>query len=178
MIKPSRNVLIAGVVFIVAAAVLFAFTISAALDKRAEPRPRPALHATVGETKVDVGPMLYCTDVRTQQCDRVVGAIRMPMTAGQAIVISLPDYITERPWDMRIERFDTRIGDWKVEQVTHVKPTAATLVLKSTEELRLATVTISVPSSVEDSSGNLLAQASWGINTLPDDVATKLAPSQ
>ncbi|MET9327835.1 DUF2771 family protein [Tsukamurella sp. NPDC003166] len=177
MIKPSRNVLIAGVVFVVAAAVLFAFTISAALDKRAEPRPRPALHATVGSKLVEVSPMGYCVDGPPRVCDAPTVPTAIPVEPGRAITISLPTYITERPWFLTVQRVDPRTGREQREQITHLQPTHATLVLRSTPDLLLAAVDISVPSTIQDPEGNLQAQAVWGINTLPESAPKDLAPA-
>ncbi|KXO89257.1 DUF2771 family protein [Tsukamurella pseudospumae] len=175
MIKPSRNVLIAGVVFIVAAAVLFAFTISAALDKRAEPKPRPALSAAVGGQYEQVAPMQFCADVRALQCDQPRKPARMSVEPGQALVISLPEYITKLPWFLTVQRYDTKLGKATLETITHLEPERATLVLKSTHDLLLAAVEINVPSAAQDSSGAFIAQAVWGIDTLAASVTKDFA---
>ncbi len=169
MPKPGPKLILAGAAVVVAAAVLFTFTVIAALHQREQPRPRPALHATVGSTLVDVAPRAFCTNVMSGQCDPSRGPERMPVEAGQAIVISLPNYITERPWFLTIQRYDTQRREPKLETITHVDPAKATLVLKSTDHLVLAAVEINVPSQYQDSSGNIIAQALWGIDTLPKD---------
>jgi hypothetical protein len=171
MIKPSRNLLIAGAVFVVAAAVVFAFTFAAVLRKNDEPKPRPALQAAVGTALVKVAPLQYCDNVRALQCDAPIRPTKLSVEPGQAIVISLPDYITDRPWDVTVQRYDTAAGKAVLETRTYVRPTEATLVLKSTDQLLLAAVEIRVPSDVQDSFGNLVSQAVWGIDTLAKDYA-------
>ncbi|ADG77463.1 hypothetical protein TPAU25S_02309 [Tsukamurella paurometabola] len=169
MIKPSRNLVIGGAVFLVAVAVLFAFTINAAVTKNQEPAPRPALSAASEGTLLKVAPLQYCdAEANPPSCDTPARPTRLAVEPGKAIVISLPDYITDRPWDVTIQRFDTTTGKASLETRTHVKPTEATLVLKSTDQLILGAVEIRVPSPVQDAFGNLVAQAVWGIDTLPD----------
>ncbi|MGX9297386.1 DUF2771 family protein [Tsukamurella paurometabola] len=176
MIKPSPKLLLAGAVFVVAAAVLLAYAIVAGLDKRDQPGPRPALQATVGKTMLNVAPMQFCTNVRAAQCDAAQYPAKLPVEAGQAIVISLPDYITERPWFLTVQRYDAKRGEAKLDTITHVDPASATLVLKSTEELWVAAVEINVPSQYQDAQGNLIAQAVWGIDTTPKDFALVQKP--
>ncbi|GAB3132212.1 hypothetical protein GCM10027289_19780 [Tsukamurella serpentis] len=171
MIKPSRNLLIAGAVFAVAVAVLMTFTVLAALDKRKQPAPRPVLSATAGATMLAVPPLQYCQNIARLECDAPAKPTKLGVEPGQAIVISLPDYITSRPWSVTVQRFDTESGKATVETTTHTRPTEDTLVLKSTDKLLLAAVEINVPSMVQDQFGNLVAQALWGIDTLAESVA-------
>ncbi|GAA1014790.1 hypothetical protein GCM10009551_102430 [Nocardiopsis tropica] len=173
MIKPSRNLVIGGAVFLVAVAVLFAFTINAAVKKNQEPKPRPALSAASGTALIKVAPLQYCEEVAQPKCDAPARPTRVAVEPGKALVISLPDYITDRPWDVTIQRFDTTTGKASLETRTHVRPTEATLVLKSTDQLILGAVEIRVPSTVQDAFGNLVAQAVWGIDTLPDGLVSK-----
>lgn len=175
MIKPSPKLLLAGAVFAVAAAVLFAFTIVAGLEKRDEPKPRPTLQATVGDRMLNVAPMQFCTNVQASACDTAQRPVKLPVEFGQAIVISLPEYITERPWFLTVQRYDAKRGQAKLDTITHVDPAEATLVLKSTEDLWVAAVEINVPSQYQDASGNLIAQAVWGIDTTPDSVSEDFA---
>ncbi|TWS18812.1 DUF2771 family protein [Tsukamurella asaccharolytica] len=176
MIKPSPKLLVAGAVFAVAAAVLLAYAVVAGLDKRNEPGPRPTLQATVGDQLVPVAPMQFCTNVQAGECDTPQRPAKMPVEFGKAIVISLPDYITERPWFLTVQRYDSKLGQPKLETITHLEPKSATLVLKSTEELWVAAVEINVPSQYQDASGNLIAQAVWGIDTTPKDFALVQKP--
>lgn len=175
MIKPSPKLLAAAVVAVVAAAALLAYAVVAGLDKRNEPAPRPALQATAGKTMLDVSPMLFCTNVQASQCDTAQRPAKLPVEFGQAIVISLPDYITERPWFLTVQRYDAKRGRAKLDTITHVDPASATLVLKSTEDLWVAAVEINVPSQYQDAAGNLIAQAVWGIDTTPRSVAKDFA---
>jgi len=175
MIKPSPKLLLAGAAVVVAVAVLFAFTFVAALKNRDEPKPRPALQATVGKTMLNVAPMQFCANVQASQCDVAQRPVKLPVEFGQAIVISLPDYITERPWFLTVQRYDAKRGQAKLETITHVDPASATLVLKSTEDLWVAAVEINVPSQYQDASGNLIAQAVWGIDTTPKTITDDFA---
>ncbi|WP_019200799.1 DUF2771 family protein [Tsukamurella sp. 1534] len=176
MIKPSRNILIGGAVFVVAVAVLFAFTFSAALKKRDEPQARPTLQAASGTQLVNVAPFHFCDDIATQRCDAPTRPAKIAVEPGKAIVISLPEYITSKPWDILIQRYDTKLGRATIQTETHVQPKEATLVLKSTEELLLAAVEIRVPSPIQDQFGNLIAQSVWGIDTLASDYALVQRP--
>ncbi|BDD81078.1 hypothetical protein TPB0596_08410 [Tsukamurella pulmonis] len=176
MIKPSPKLLVAGAAFLVAAAVLLAYAVVAGLEKRDEPKPRPTLQATVGDRMLDVGPMQFCTNVQAAECDVPQRPVKLPVEFGQAIVISLPEYISERPWFLTIQRYDTRRGEATLETITHVDPAEATLVLKSTEDLWVAAVEINVPSQYQDVQGNLIAQAVWGIDTTPKDYALVQKP--
>lgn len=176
MIKPSRNVLIAGAVFVVAASVLFTYSILAGVRHRDQPEPRPTLQATVGSTMLNVPPLQYCDDIAKLQCDPAIRPVKLGVEPGQAIVISLPEYITSRPWFLTVQRYDTRTGEAKLETVTHTEPTEGTLVLKSTDELLLSAVEINVPSAVQDQFGNLIAQSLWGIDTLAKDYALVQKP--
>ncbi|CAM3939302.1 DUF2771 family protein [Tsukamurella ocularis] len=175
MIKPSPKLLLAGAVFAIAAAVLFAFTVVAGLDKRDEPEPRPTLQATVGKTMLNVAPNNFCTNVRAQECDQPRKPARLSVEPGQAIVISLPDYITSRPWFLTVQRLDTRTRTAWLDHVTHTEPAGATLVLKSTDDVLVTAVEISVPSDVLDASGDIPSQAVWGIDTLAESVAKDYA---
>ncbi|BDH55836.1 DUF2771 family protein [Tsukamurella sp. PLM1] len=175
MIKPSRKLLVAGAVFLVAVAVLMTYTVLAALDHRKQPEARPALQATVGATMLTVPPLQFCDDVAALRCDSPIKPPKLGVEPGQALVISLPDYITARPWFLTIQRYDTKLGEAKLETITHLEPEEATLVLKSTDDLLLAAVEINVPSTVQDQYGNLIAQALWGIDTLAPSVAKDFA---
>lgn len=171
MIKPSPKLLLVGAAYVVAVVVLFAFTFVAALDKRDQPAPRPTLQATVGTTLLDVAPMQFCTNVQAAACDVPQRPVKLPVEFGQAIVISLPEYITGRPWFLTVQRYDARRGEARLDTITHVDPAEATLVLKSTPDLWVAAVEINVPSQYQDAAGNLIAQAVWGIDTTPKDYA-------
>lgn len=176
MIKPSPKLLLTGAAIVVVAAVVLAFAVVAGLDKRNEPGPRPTLDATVGDRMDHVAPMQFCTNVQASTCDTPQRPTKMPVEFGQAIVISLPKYITERPWFLTVQRYDSKLGQPKMETITHLEPKSATLVLKSTEDLWVAAVEINVPSQYQDASGNLIAQAVWGIDTTPKDYALVQKP--
>lgn len=169
MIKPSKSVLIGGAAFVLAAAVLFTYTFLAAARHRDQPEPRPTLHASVGTTLVDVAPLGYCTDVMTGQCDPAGAPSKLPVRPGAAIVVSLPEYITARPWSLTVERIDVATGLSIVEVTTHLQPARATLILKSTDKTLLGTVEIKVADAAQDQFGNLVTQAIWSINTLDRD---------
>lgn len=165
MIKPSRGVLIGAGVFVVIAAVVFGFTFAAAAKTRDEPKPRPALQASVGTTLENVPPLQFCDDIRNLKCDPATKLVKITVKPGQAIVVSLPKTITSQPWVLTVQRYDPKLGKATLETTTHVKPTEATLVLKSTDEVRLAAVEIRLPSDVQDQFGNLVSRAVWGIDT-------------
>ena len=176
MIKPSRNVLLVVAALFVVVVAIAAYTVVATLRAADEPSPRPALAASVGTTLEDVHPMQFCTDVRALQCDAAATPRKLSVEPGKALVISLPKYITSRPWDVTIQRYDTINGQATLETRTHVEPTKDTLILKSTDALLLAAVEIRVPSDVQDQFGNLISQAVWGIDTLAKDYALVQKP--
>lgn len=176
MIKPSRNVLLVAAALFVVVAAIAAYTVVATMRTLDEPSPRPALKAAVGTALEKVRPMQYCSNVRELQCDPAARPVKLSVEPGQAIVISLPKYITSRPWDVTVQRYDTVKGEATLETQTHLEPTKGTLILKSTDALLLAAVEIRVPSDVQDQFGNLISQAVWGIDTLAKDYALVQKP--
>ncbi|MDF0529829.1 DUF2771 family protein [Tsukamurella sp. 8F] len=170
--KPSRNVVIAAVAALVVAAIAIGLTVFAAVRHNRDAVDRPQLSVAGPSGLRYVSPYLYCDDVGQGRCDPKGSPAKIPLEPGQTIWVSMPSYISERPWDVSVQYLFPG-GASTVENTTHLEPGQSMLTLMSKPDALVAQIEVHVPSVVQDSFGNLLTQAAWSIDTLPAHLAPK-----
>ncbi|GAA4406262.1 DUF2771 family protein [Tsukamurella soli] len=170
MFLPSRRILAAAAGAIVVAIVVFALTAVAAVRHNRDTVDRPQLSVAVDRTLRYVGPYLFCDDVAKRQCDPQRTPADIPVEAGQSIIVSLPDYISKRPWDVSVQYLYPN-GNSTITSTPHLTPGESLIILKSTRQAMVAQIELHVPSAVQDTFGNLISQAVWAIDTLPPGYA-------
>ncbi|WP_024793887.1 DUF2771 family protein [Tomitella biformata] len=89
---------VAGVAVAVGLAILVVYVLVPWIRDPATTQERPIITAAAGETSVEVKPYTYCEVSRPDVCDPPGQTVELPVTAGQQLVISVPESISGAPW--------------------------------------------------------------------------------
>jgi hypothetical protein len=173
IIKPTKIVIAVAAYAVVLILCLGALVVIATGNHQRQVREhpadyRPTLSVAVGDRLEYVPPVRYCENLAVGKCDPVRKPVRMPAVAGRTVTIALPPYISERPWFLTVQYYFPASGNSKIETQTHLQPGESSIVLPATADRLVAAVDIQVPSAVQDPQGNLLSQAQWAVDTLPE----------
>lgn len=173
IIKPTKTVLAviayAVVVLIVATVIVVTSVLHHRDLVREHPSDyRPKLSVATGTNLQRVAPIQFCADLATGDCDPVRQPAKTPTDAGHTLSIALPPYIQERPWSLLVQYYSPGTGEEKFRSETHIEPGESVVVLPATDEWLVAAVEITVPSTYQDQRGELVAQAKWSLDALPD----------
>ncbi|MBT0566404.1 DUF2771 family protein [Williamsia sp. CHRR-6] len=134
----------------------------------------PYIQATSGKATVAVPPTKFCDVTDITICpieDRQ--PTRFPVQVDSNLLLSLSRGLFDAPWSYVVE-YLTPNGF--VTEVSRLQKsgTRYALTLQSRPDKILSTVEIQLPSAAVDPSGQQLARAYWGLDTLPKPVADQL----
>ncbi len=129
----------------------------------------PYLQATTGKTLVHVEPTILC-HVDLTNCKKGAEgtfARRVPVPAGESIIVSLSSGIFDAPWALTLE-FLTPKGFVQQPPEFFAPDEKYSFTVRSTKERLLTNIEVRLPSARTDTAGAPITRGFWSINTLPE----------
>ena len=157
--------LIAGTVILIAALVVVGSVYLLTRDGFDE---QPSVQATTGKNLVTVEPTIFCgidlSDCR--QGEPGTFAKKLPVPAGQSVLVSVSKEIASAPWVLTLEYLTPRGFEQRPPQF-FAPNEKFSFTARSTPDAVLSTIEVRLPSSRVDTSGAPITRAFWSISTLP-----------
>ncbi|GAA1456749.1 DUF2771 family protein [Williamsia maris] len=129
----------------------------------------PYLQATTGTTLVHVEPTILC-EIDLSNCKKGAEdtfAPRVPVPAGESIIVSLSSGIFDAPWALTLE-FLTPKGFEQQPPEFFAPDEKYSFTVRSTKERLLTNIEVRLPSGRTDTAGAPITRGFWSINTLPE----------
>ncbi|MEH3154735.1 MAG: DUF2771 family protein [Gordonia paraffinivorans] len=157
--------LIGGAVILIAALVVVGGVYLLTRDGFDE---KPYVQATTGKSLVTVDPTIFCgIDLSDcQQGEPGTFAKKLPVPAGQSVLVSVSKEIASAPWVLTLEYLTPRGFEQRPPQF-FAPNEKFSFTARSTPDAVLSTIEVRLPSSRVDTSGAPITRAFWSISTLP-----------